>query len=94
MVAWFCSYLAEHYQHIKVNFEVFINTALQCGVPEGSVLRSILFIIYTLQLGQIIIDRYQIAKQHFVDHLDDTPKKLYVLFHLTKKGSFNLVCFG
>ena len=66
MLAWFCSYLAEHCQHIKVNFEVSANAALQCGVPRGSVLRPILFTIYTSQMGQTI-DRYQIARQHFAD---------------------------
>ena len=30
--AWFCSYLAEHYQHIKVNLEVSANTTYKAAV--------------------------------------------------------------
>ena len=63
-LAWFCFCLAERCQHLTVNFEASANTALQCGVPQGSVLEPILFTIYTSQMGQII-DRYQIARQHF-----------------------------
>ena len=51
---------------MKVNFEVSANTALQCGVPQGSVLGPILFTICTSQMGQII-DRYQLARQQFAD---------------------------
>ena len=49
-LAWFCSYLAERCQHVKVNFEVSANIALQFSVPKGSVLGPILFTIYTSQL--------------------------------------------
>ena len=52
-----------------MNFEVSSKTALQYGVPRGSVLGPILFTIYTSQMGQII-DRDQIARQHFAY---DTP---------------------
>ena len=65
-LAWFCFYLAERCQHVKVDFKVSANTPLQCGVPQGSVLGPILFTIYTSQMGKII-DRYQIARQHFAD---------------------------
>ena len=41
-------------------------SALQSGVPQGSVLWPILFIICTSQRGQTI-ERYQVARQHFVD---------------------------
>ena len=65
-LAWFCSCLAERCQRVKVNFEMSANTALQCRDPQGSVLGSILFTIYTSHMGKII-DRYQIARQHFAD---------------------------
>ena len=66
VLAWFCSYLAERCEHINVNFEVSANTALQCGVLQGSVLGPILLTIYTSQLRRII-NRYQTARQHPVD---------------------------
>ena len=53
-----------------MNFEVSSKTALQCGVPRGSVLGPILFTIYTSQMGQIIHATDQIARQHFAY---DTP---------------------
>ena len=70
-LALFCFYVAERCQHVKVNFKVSANIALQCGVPQGSVLGPILFPIYTSQLGQII-NTYQITRQHFADdtHLE------------------------
>ena len=49
-----------------MNFEVSSKTALQYGVPRGSVLGPILFTIYISQMGQII-DGDQIARQHFAD---------------------------
>ena len=72
MVAWFCSYLAERCEHINVNFEVSANTALQCGVPKGSVLGPTLFTICTSQMIQII-DWYQIARQHFAGTQLESP---------------------
>ena len=72
----FCFYIAEHCQHVKVNFEVSANIALQCGVPQGSMLGPILFTICTPQLGQII-DRYQNARQHSNWHMTRT-KTLHV----------------
>ena len=49
-----------------MNFDASANTALQCGVPQASVLWPFLFIIYTAQLGQTT-DGHQIPKQHFAD---------------------------
>ena len=71
-LAWFCFCLAERCQHLTVNFEASANTALQCGVPKGSVLGPTLFTICTSQMIQII-DWYQIARQHFAGTQLESP---------------------
>ena len=43
---WFCSYLSERFQQIKIGDNLSSSTACSRGVPQGSVLGPILFIIY------------------------------------------------
>ena len=43
---WFCSYLSKRFQEIKIGENLSSSTACSRGVPQGSVLGPILFIIY------------------------------------------------
>ena len=43
---WFCSYLSECFQQIKIGANLSISTACYREVAQGSVLRPILFILY------------------------------------------------
>ena len=43
---WFCSYLSERSKQIKIGDNLSSSTACSRGVPQGSVLGPILFVIY------------------------------------------------
>ena len=50
---WFCSYLSESFQQIKIGDNLSSSTACSRGVSQGSVLGSILFIIYIHTQGEL-----------------------------------------
>ena len=46
VLEWFKNYITERYQCVKYNNEVSDKTEISCGVPQGSVLGPLLFLIY------------------------------------------------
>ena len=65
---WFQSYLSDRYQSTSVNNSSSSTSQLMYGVPQGSVLGPILFVLYTMPLSDIIAN-------HSVNHplfADDT----------------------
>ena len=46
LLSWLCSYLSRRKQHVIVNGECSHSTYVLSGVPQGSVLGPLLFLIY------------------------------------------------
>ena len=64
---WFQSYLSDRYQSTSVNTSSFPPSQLMYGVPQGSVLGPILFVLYTTPLSNIIAN-HSVNDQLFVDN--------------------------
>jgi len=65
---WFRSYLVGRRQHVRTSSSTSAPAFITCGVPQGSVLRPILFLLYTADLLSLI------ERHGFIPHLyaDDT----------------------
>ena len=49
-LAWLASYLTDRQQYLMINDQISPNTKVVCGVPQGSVLSPLLFLIHILPL--------------------------------------------
>ena len=65
-LAWFLSYLSSRHQSVLVNSVLSEPLAVKCGVPQGSTLGPILFLIYMQPLGKII-QKYDIQYHMYAD---------------------------
>jgi hypothetical protein len=77
---WFSSYLSERVQSVLIEGVESAMWKLLFGVPQGSVLGPILFIIYTSPLGKIL--QKLGINYHF--YADDT--QLYISFDIDEVG--------
>ena len=71
---WFCSYLTNRSQFALIEGCTSQSCGLKCGVPQGSVLESILFVLYTVPLADIL----RFHEMQFRFYADDT--QLYISF--------------
>uniref|UniRef100_A0A4W3IN63 Reverse transcriptase domain-containing protein n=1 Tax=Callorhinchus milii TaxID=7868 RepID=A0A4W3IN63_CALMI len=68
-LAWFESYLTNRQQYICTNGFSSCSHQVTCKIPQGSILGPLLFLIYMLPLGDVIICRHGV---HFHMYADDT----------------------
>ena len=53
-LCWFKSYLENRTQVVNIKGATSCSKDLRCGVPQGSVLGPILYVLYTSPLGDIV----------------------------------------
>ena len=61
---WFRSYLNEHSQHVSIDGFDSPALSISCGVPQGSILGPLLFLIYINDLNKCILNS---KVHHFAD---------------------------
>ena len=78
---WIASYLTGLSQKVKIGSSESSSVTLECGVPQGSLLGSIFFILYTTPLGQI-------CRKHSIHyHLYADDSQPYMSFKPSNPGS-------
>ena len=74
VLQWFHSYLSGPCQFVEINDTKLSVRDLTVGVPQGSVLGPILYLLYTAPLAEII-------RSHVLDyHFDADDTQLYISF--------------
>ena len=64
---WFCTYLSKRFQQIKIGDNISSSTACFRGVPQGSVLGPLLFIMYIRKVSCIL--PHLVRNQEFADDI-------------------------
>ena len=80
---WFTSYLTEREQFVSIGSEQSTSRPLTCGVPQGSVLGPLLYIMYTAPLRDIMRP-YEVS---FHQYADDT--QTYCAFKTSDAGNLD-----
>ena len=68
--SWFTSYLFKRHQSVRINVEMSTKREIRCGVPQGSILGPLLFLIY-------INDMHHAVCKSTIYHFADDTNLLY-----------------
>ena len=63
-LTWFASYLADRKQRVLINESSSDEFQLHCGVPQGSCMGPVLFLLFVSRLDHIIANSDPIAILH------------------------------
>ena len=63
---WFSSYLTNRTKTVTVNKCSSAQVTISCGVPKGSVLKPVLFVLYTAPLSDVM-DSHSVLHHSFAD---------------------------
>lgn len=91
ILSWFYSYLSNHIQTVSVSGSKSLPTVFQFGVPQGSVLAPIIFILYIQPLSA------NFNPHSFFHHSFSDSYQLYVSAHLSELHeiiSFSQACIS
>ena len=58
LLSWLCSYISEREQQVLVNREQSQSTCVLSGVPQGSVLGPLLFLIYIDSITKVPLSQH------------------------------------
>ena len=78
-LAWFCSYLSSRRQRAKVGRTISAETVCSRGVPQGSVLGPLLFVLYTCGIGKVLpsgIRHQEFADDIIIDYSHPDPERV------------------
>ena len=80
-LTWFSSYLSERIQFVSIDGKRSASRKLACGVPQGSVLGPLLYLLYTSPLGDIV------RRHRLSFHLYADDSQIYITFRPLINGS-------
>jgi len=66
VLEWFTSYLSGRIQSVRCGKSASDASAVLCGVPQGSVLRPVLFLLYTADLLRLV-ERHNLWQHMYAD---------------------------
>ena len=81
---WLQSYLSDRMQYVFVDGGTSLKHTLQCGVPQGSVLGPILYLLFTSPLSDIV-KKFNLSYHFYAD-----DSQLYLSFQPTIPGDGDL----
>lgn len=66
VLSWFTSYLCNRKQSVRCGSQISSASVMTCGVPQGSVLGPILFLLYTVPLNSLV-RKSGLDSHHYAD---------------------------